>query len=585
MSQSRLVIDLDAIRANAARLLEAAGGAELMAVVKANGYGHGAAPVARAAIESGASYLGVAQLDEALDLATALGTDRRGARILAWIYGPDADFGGGIVEEIEFGVSSVEALEAIARAARALGRPAVVHLKMDTGLGRAGAPRDHWEELVRRALRLAAEGAVVASGAWSHFAYADDPGNPTIAAQSQAFADGLEAAKRLGARFEVRHLANSAALATGLPVTYDLVRPGLALYGLSPVPALAGPAELGLTPAMTFESFLSLVKTVAAGQGLSYGHAYVTPTRTVTGLVPAGYADGIPRAATNRGPVRVGGRNLTIAGRVCMDQFVLDLGPDAADQAGDRVVLFGPGAQGEPTAQDWADAVGTISYEITTRLPAHLPRIYLGASRQTVRDLPGSSPELRERSARLVLHSSENPVAPGECEAGGSGPVVVELPTAGDTRAFGRRLAGVVRAGDLVILSGELGAGKTTLTQGLGEGLNVRGRVSSPTFVIARFHPPLGEGPGLLHVDAYRLDSLDELDDLDLDAELADAVTVVEWGSGLAERLADERLEIRLERPHGDPNAGGEEAGNVRLAWLNGIGQRWQPSNLADLLP
>jgi alanine racemase len=381
--RSRLVIDLDAIRHNARRLAQAAGPAELMAVVKANAYGHGAVPAARAAIEAGATHLGVAQLKEALAIEAALGPQRSGARILAWLYEPDADFAKGIERGIELGVSTPAALEAIAGAARRAGRPAVVHLKLDTGLGRAGAPRDAWEDLVREALALEAEGAVRARGAWSHFAYADDPGNPTIAAQMEAFRDGLSLAGRLGARFEVRHLANSAALLTGLAVTYDLVRPGLALYGLSPIPAVAGPAELGLAPAMTFESYLSLVKTVAAGQGLSYGHAYVTDRRTVTGIVPLGYADGIPRAATNVGPVRVGGRDLRIAGRVCMDQFVLDLGPDAPEREGDRVVLFGPGADGEPTAQDWADAVGTISYEVTTRLPAHLERVYVDGGAQS----------------------------------------------------------------------------------------------------------------------------------------------------------------------------------------------------------
>ncbi|MDR2378341.1 MAG: alanine racemase [Bifidobacteriaceae bacterium] len=377
MQRSRLVIDLGAIRANVRRLAEAARGAEVMAVVKANGYGHGAAPVARAAIQAGATHLGVAQLAEALEVRAALGADGRGVPILAWLYELDANFGDGIGQGIELSVSSAVALEAIARAARTAGRPAVVHLKLDTGLGRAGAPRDRWEDLVRRALALEAEGVVRARGAWSHFAYADDPGNPAIAAQIEAFAEGLALAARLGARFEVRHLANSAALVTDLPVAYDLVRPGSALYGLSPIPALAESAALGLRPAMTFESFLLLVKTVPAGQGLSYGHTYVTDRRTVTGLVPLGYADGVPRAASNLGPVRVGGRNLRIAGRVCMDQFVLDLGPDAGEQDGDRVILFGPGDFGEPTVQDWADATGTISYEIVTRLPAHLERVYL----------------------------------------------------------------------------------------------------------------------------------------------------------------------------------------------------------------
>jgi alanine racemase len=213
---------------------------------------------------------------------------------------------------------------------------------------------------------------------WSHFAYADDPGNPAIAAQSEAFADGLALARRLGARFDVHHLANSAALVTGLPVTYDLVRPGLALYGLSPIPAQASSASLGLTPAMTMTAALELVKPVAAGQGLSYGHTYVTSADTLTGLVPAGYADGIPRAASNAGPVWLGGRRLRVAGRVCMDQFVLDLGAGASDQPGDRVTIFGSGLAGEPTAQDWADAAGTISYEIVTRMPAHLERTYIG---------------------------------------------------------------------------------------------------------------------------------------------------------------------------------------------------------------
>ncbi|MDR1186161.1 MAG: alanine racemase [Bifidobacteriaceae bacterium] len=380
MSRSRLIIDLAAIRANTERLSQAAGGAEVMAVVKANGYGHGSVPVARAALAAGATYVGVAQLTEALAVAEALGPGRGDARIVAWIYAPDADFGGGIVQDVELGVSSTGALEAVAAAARSVGRTAKVHLKLDSGLGRAGAQRDRWEELVRRALALQAEGAVAARGAWSHFAYADDPGNPTIAAQMEAFADGLAVAERLGARFEVRHLANSAALMTGLPVNYDLVRPGLAIYGLSPIPDVAGSAELGLRPAMTFESFLSLVKTVPAGQGLSYGHEYVTRERTRIGLVPLGYADGIPRAASNAGPVRVGGRDLRVAGRVCMDQFVLDLGPGAADRPGDRVVLFGPGADGEPTVQDWARATGTISYEITTRLPAHLERVYVDST-------------------------------------------------------------------------------------------------------------------------------------------------------------------------------------------------------------
>ncbi|MDR2114144.1 MAG: alanine racemase [Bifidobacteriaceae bacterium] len=386
MSHLRAIVNLDAIRHNAALLLEKAQGAQLMAVVKAQGYGHGAVPTAVAALDAGATWLGVAQLEEAKAVVHALGAKRRGARVLSWLYPPDADFAAACQAGIDLGVSSLPALDGIGAAVRkavlagnARELVARVHLKLDTGLGRAGENKEQWASLVRRALELQAEGLAEIRGAWSHFAYADDPGNPTIAAQITAFEAGLELAESLGARFEVRHLANSAGLLTGLPVTYNLVRPGLALYGLSPIPQVATALDLGLVPAMALESYLSLVKPVPAGQGLSYGHIYTTPLDTVTGIVPAGYADGIFRSASNRGPVRVGRRNLTVAGRVCMDQFVVDLGLGATDQPGDRVTLFGPGLDQEPTAQDWADAAGTIAYEIVTRLPAHVPRYYIGA--------------------------------------------------------------------------------------------------------------------------------------------------------------------------------------------------------------
>jgi alanine racemase len=174
----------------------------------------------------------------------------------------------------------------------------------------------------------------------------------------------------------VRHLANSAATLTNPATHYDLVRPGLAIYGLSPVPELATSAQLGLREAMRVVARLALVKEVGAGQGVSYGHTYVTAADTRLGLVPLGYADGIPRNASGVGPVALGGVRHTIAGRVCMDQFVLDLGRSQEAAPGDDVVLWGCGADGEPTAQDWAEATGTISYELVTRLSARLPRIY-----------------------------------------------------------------------------------------------------------------------------------------------------------------------------------------------------------------
>ena len=372
----RAVVSLEAIANNVSRLKAMAGGAGLMAVVKANGYGHGMVPVARAAMAGGATYLGAAQVYEALDLAVALGPDR--VPIMAWLYGEAAPIAAALEEGIELGVSSVEALTRVVTAAHITGRTATVHLKLDSGLGRSGAPASLWENLVQCALAAEAEGAIRALGMWSHFAYADAPNHPTVVAQEEAFTQGLALARRLGARFELNHLANSAALVTGRPVAYDMVRPGIAIYGLSPIPEQASSAALGLVPAMTLESELVLVKPLPKGHGVSYGHIYHTACDTVTGLVPLGYADGIFRSASGRAQVQVAGRLVPQVGRVCMDQFVVDLGPGARESAGEPVVVFGPGLNGEPTAQDWADAAGTISYEIVTRIPQHVPRVYSG---------------------------------------------------------------------------------------------------------------------------------------------------------------------------------------------------------------
>jgi alanine racemase len=239
------------------------------------------------------------------------------------------------------------------------------------------------------ALRAQAEGVVAVVGMMSHYAWADAPEHPTVRAQTAAFADAVALAGRRGADLEVRHLANSAATVTNAAAAYDLVRPGLAVYGLSPVPDLASSAALGLRPAMALLGRVALVKAVPAGSGVSYGHEYTADADTRVALVPLGYADGVPRHAGGRGPVLLRGRRFTVAGRVCMDQVVLDL-HDAADaagvRAGDVAVLFGGpdlGAvtgPGVPTAQDWAEAAGTISYEIVTRLGSRVPRRYVGSA-------------------------------------------------------------------------------------------------------------------------------------------------------------------------------------------------------------
>lgn len=378
---ARAVVDLAAIRSNVAALCATAGPAQVMAVVKADGYGHGLLPSARAALAGGATWLGVAQLDEALALRAAGVT----APVLSWIYAPGAPLDRALEADVDLSVSAGWALVEVLEAARATGRTARIHVKVDTGLGRGGVMPRELEPLLDAALGAQAEGAVSVVGLWSHLAWADAPDHPTVLAQAAVFDGAVALAERRGVRLEVRHLANSAATLTNPAMHYDLVRPGLAVVGLSPVPQLGGPEAYGLTPAMRVEADLVLAKVAPAGHGVSYAHAYVTPTETVLGVVPLGYADGIPRHASGGpdrwgGPVQVGGRRLGVAGRVCMDQFVLDLGPEATEVAGDRVVLFGSGADGEPTAEDWAVAAGTISYEIVTRLGARVPRTYVGAA-------------------------------------------------------------------------------------------------------------------------------------------------------------------------------------------------------------
>lgn len=367
-----LRVDLDAIAANTAVLQEHAGAAGVMAVVKADAYGHGLVPSAKAAVAGGADWLGVALLEEGLALRAA-GVD---VPVLTWLLGPDEPWGAALDADLDLSVSAAGTLDAIAAAARERGRPARVHLKVDTGLGRSGSAVAEWPDLVDAARKAELDGVVEVVGVWSHLAWADAPGHPTIDRQLSVFEQALALTDGAGLRPQVRHLANSAATLTRPDTHFDLTRPGLAVYGLSPLRDTA-PASLGLRPAMSLRARLTLVKRVPAGHGVSYMHQYVTDRESTLGLVPLGYADGVPRDATNVGPVLAAGRRRTVAGVVCMDQFVLDLEDDAAD-IGDEVVLFGAGDDGAPTAQEWADATGTISYEIVTRMGPRIPRTYTG---------------------------------------------------------------------------------------------------------------------------------------------------------------------------------------------------------------
>ncbi|WP_116212386.1 alanine racemase [Streptomyces olivoreticuli] len=371
--RARALVDLAALRANIRTLRARAPKAQLMAVVKANAYGHGAVPCARAAREAGAAWIGTATPDEALALRAA--GDR--GRLMCWLWTPGGPWREAVEADIDVSVSGLWAVREVSDAARACGRTARVQLKIDTGLGRSGCQPDDWPELIAAARAAEDEGLIKVTGVWSHFACADEPGHPSIQAQLRVFKDAVGYAERQGIEPEVRHIANSPATLTLPESHFDLVRTGLAIYGVSPSPEVGTPADLGLTPVMTLSASLASVKRVPGGHGVSYGHHYVTPGATTLALVPVGYADGIPRAASGTGPVLIGGKWRTVAGRVAMDQFVVDLGGDSA-RVGDEAVLFGPGDRGEPTAEDWARATGTIAYEVVTRITGRVPRVYVG---------------------------------------------------------------------------------------------------------------------------------------------------------------------------------------------------------------
>ncbi|MGC4803741.1 alanine racemase [Micromonospora sp. DT233] len=369
MWQSEVRVDLDAIRENVTRL-RAGTGAELMAVVKGDGYGHGMVPSARAALDAGADWLGVCTLDEALALRRAGIT----APVLAWLLAPGLALHSGVAAGVDLAAASLEQLDEMIEASRLADRPARLHLKIDTGLARGGATIADWPALLEAAGKAQAEGLAEVVGVWSHFVYADQPGHPTTDRQLAVFHEGLELVERAGLRPRYRHLANSAATLTRPDTHFDLVRPGVAVYGLSPV---AG-QTFGLRPAMTARARVMLTKRVPAGSGVSYGHTYVTEADANLAVVPLGYADGVPRHASGSGPVQLAGRRRTVSGRVCMDQFVVDCGDDPV-AAGDVATLFGDGADGAPTADDWAAAAGTINYEIVTRFGGvRVPRVYDG---------------------------------------------------------------------------------------------------------------------------------------------------------------------------------------------------------------
>jgi alanine racemase len=379
LKRASAVIDLTAIRRNLDHVRTLAGGAQVMAVVKADAYGHGMGPVARAARGQGVEWLGVALPSEALALR-AVGDE---GRVLAWLWAPgDPAIAACVRAGIDLSVSSDWALAEVAEAARRVHVPARVHLKIDTGLSRNGVAAKEWPWLVEQAAAAQAQGHVEVVGVWSHLADSDLPGSATVPEQLDRYLLAVDQAEAAGIRPRFRHLSNSGGLWLHPECRFDLVRTGIAMYGLTPGAGVGRARDLGLTPAMTLRARLANVKEVDAGASVSYGSTWSTPATTHLGLVPLGYADGIPRSAGGLVEVAIGGRRYPAVGRMAMDQFVVDMGGSGVRPgAGDDVYLFGPGRHGEWSADEWADALGTIGYEIVTRVGPRVPREYLESAR------------------------------------------------------------------------------------------------------------------------------------------------------------------------------------------------------------
>jgi alanine racemase len=368
------VVDLDAIAHNVRLLREHAGSARVMAVVKADGYGHGATAVGRAALAAGAAELGVATVDEAL----ALRRDGISAPVLAWLHPPGTDFAAALEADVQVAVSSVRQLGELLDAVERTGRPATATVKVDTGLNRNGAGAAEYPEVLTVLRRAQADGSLRLRGIMSHLVHGDDPDNPFNDLQAQRLTEMAAHARDQGVHYEIVHLSNSPAAMTRPDLAFDMVRPGIAVYGQTPIPERG---DMGLRPAMTLKCPVALVRSVSAGDGVSYGHTWIADRDTMLALLPIGYADGVFRALSGRIDVLIKGRLRRSVGRICMDQFVVDLGPGEIDVAeGDDAILFGPGTQGEHTAQDWADLLGTINYEVVTSPRGRVTRTYRGAA-------------------------------------------------------------------------------------------------------------------------------------------------------------------------------------------------------------
>jgi alanine racemase len=371
MSRARAEINLAAIASNL-KFIKSKSKSQVLAVVKADAYGHGLVAVATAAESAGADWLGTALLEEAISLRNG-GISKP---IIAWLTPPGEDFKTAINLDIDLSISSVELLSEIAAAGKAVSKIPRVHIELDTGMSRGGFG-DELETVIPEIANYVKSVSIKVIGIWSHFARADEPGSAMNQTQLSRFNSAVEQLKNAGVSSEYLHVANSAASLTNQDAHKNIIRWGIGLYGLSPdVNNMGSSAELGLKPAMKLISKLQLVKAVKAGQSVGYGSTATTKVDTKLGVVTMGYADGIPRNANNLAGVFVAGQRAALIGRVSMDQFVVDLGATSLAKTGDEVIVFGDGSGGEYTIDEWAKACGTINYEIVTRIGTRVPRIY-----------------------------------------------------------------------------------------------------------------------------------------------------------------------------------------------------------------
>ena len=367
-------VDLDAIAGNLRTLAAEVAPAKVLAVVKADAYGHGAVPVAREAIGAGAAWLGVALVEEALALREA----GISAPVLVLSEPHPAAADACAAHGLAVTICTQAGVRAFGMAARRASRPIAVHLKVDTGMHRQGCAPAELPALAAAAL---AERGLEVDGLWSHFAVADEAAKAaTTDAQLARFHQALAAAAAAGLRPRWRHLANSAGATVRDDARFDLVRAGIEVYGLAPSEELAGHVRARLRPALALRAAVSALRTVEAGERVSYGHRWEAPRRTRIATLPVGYADGVRRGLSGRIRACLGGRSLQQVGTVTMDQMMVDV-EDADVEVGEVATLLGDPAEGEPGVGVWAAALGTIDYEITCGLSPRLPRVHHHAGR------------------------------------------------------------------------------------------------------------------------------------------------------------------------------------------------------------